>query len=226
MCGRYSLNRQTTEREYDEYFRRIMEAGLELKPRYNIAPQQTAPVIRMLDGSTIWEELRWGFRPAWVKEQNRVQINARAETVFESRMFKPSALKRRCLVPATGWYEWQVRVGGKQPYYFHKKDGGVLTVAGIWTTWHGEDGKDESNYAIITTEANPLAAPIHNRMPAILNERHYAEWLDPEGQDVRKLAKLLHPYEGNDLDAYPVGTYVNKPANTGAECVRPLRQEV
>src|SRR6185503_11664076 len=120
MCGRYSLNRKTTEQEYDEYFRRIMEAGFELKPRYNIAPSQEAPVIRIMGGEAVVDEIRWGFRPHWLEDKNKAQINARAETLFTGRMFKSSALERRCLVLATGWYEWQVTDGDrKQPMAFH-----------------------------------------------------------------------------------------------------------
>lgn len=217
MCGRYALTLK--DKEALQELRDLIGDDFEMSPRYNIAPQQTAPVIRRLDDKMKLDELRWGFRPAWLKDKNKAQINARAETVFESKMFKHSALNRRCLVPATGWYEWQAREGGKQPHYFHRRDGGLLLLAGIWTTWHGEDGKDESNYAIITTEANSLAAPIHNRMPVILNEAGREAWLDSANQAVPVLGMLLQPYEGDGLDAYPVSTYVNAPKNTGDKCL-------
>jgi putative SOS response-associated peptidase YedK len=221
MCGRYALTLK--DKEALEQLRDLIGDDFEMSPRYNIAPQQTAPVIRRLDDKMKLEELRWGFRPAWLKDKNKAQINARAETVFESKMFKHSALNRRCLIPATGWYEWQARVGGKQPHYFHKRDGGLLLLAGIWTTWHGEDGKEESNYAIITTEANLLAAPIHNRMPVILNEAGREAWLDPANKAAPVLDLLLSPYEGDELDVYPVSTYVNAPKNSSEQCIELLQ---
>ena len=217
MCGRYALTLK--DKEALQELRDLIGDDFEMTPRYNIAPQQTAPVIRRLDDKMKLDELRWGFRPAWLKDKNKAQINARAETVFESKMFKHSALNRRCLIPATGWYEWQVREGGKQPHYFHKRDGGLLLLAGIWTTWHGEDGKDEGNYAIITTAANSLAAPIHNRMPVILDEAGREAWLDSANQAAPVLSKLLQPYRGKELEAYPVSTYVNAPKNTGDKCL-------
>lgn len=219
MCGRYAI--EMLDKEYQAFMRRVLKAEPpEAKARYNIAPSQLAPVLRVVDGSPKWEELRWGFRPAWLKDKNRAQINARAEGVFESRMFKPSVLKRRCLVPASGWYEWQkTGTGRKQPFYIHRTDGGTLSFAGIWTTWHDEDGKEEASFAILTTEANALMENIHDRMPVILEERDFGAWLDPDFQDETKLAAMLKPYQPQDLEAYAVSTYVNAPRNTGEECI-------
>ena len=220
MCGRYAD--EMLDREYIEHMRVIMASPEPAQPRYNIAPSQKARVIRTVDGQLKLEELRWGFRPAWLKDKNKAQINARAETVFTSKMFKHSAENRRCLVPATAWYEWQAAAGRKQPFAFHFKDNRMLTFAGIWTRWHGEDGKDEDNYAIITTDANAVAAPIHNRMPVILDGKDRDIWLDADMKDPAKLEKLLHPYTGKGLEAYPVSTYVNSPKNIDARCIEPM----
>lgn len=219
MCGRYAI--EMLDKEYQAFMRRVLKAEPpEAKARYNVAPSQLAPVLRVVEGAPRWEELRWGFRPAWLKEKHKAQINARAETVFESRMFKSSALSRRCIVPASGWYEWQATgTGRKQPFYIHRADGGTLSFAGIWTTWRDEAGQEEHSFAILTTDANPLIEAIHDRMPVILSEKDFGAWLDPEFQDVKKLAALLRPYTPKDLEAYSVSTYVNSPRNTGEQCI-------
>lgn len=221
MCGRYALTLK--DKEALEQLRRLVGYVPEVSARYNIAPQQTAPVIRRVGDKTSWDELRWGFRPAWLKDKNKAQINARAETVFTSGMFKHSALNRRCLVPASGWYEWQARAGGKQPHYFHRREGGLLFFAGIWTQWNDPEG-EEGNFAIITTEANPLAAPIHNRMPVVLNEAGCEAWLNPDDKAAPVLSLLLQPAEDGDLEAYPVSTYVNAPKHTGEQCINRLAE--
>ncbi len=194
------------------------------KARYNIAPQQDAPVIRMLDGKPDFRELRWGFRPSWLKDKNKAQINARAETLFTKTMFKHSAMQRRYLVLASGWYEWQLREHGKQPYVFHLKADPLFAFAGIWTRWHteGEEQADSDSYAIVTTDANPVAAPVHRRMPVVLTKKSCETWLDEAVQDVAVLSSLLTPYPGDDLQTYPVSTYVNSPQHTGEECIKPV----
>ena len=172
------------------------------------------------------KELHWGFRPAWMKDKNKAQINARAETVFEKLMFEHSALNRRCLVLASGWYEWQKTATGKQPFAFHRKDNALFAFAGIWTRWHaeGEESRDSDTYAILTTAANPIAAPVHNRMPVILDAGACTAWLDPAESDALRLAALLTPYGHDNLDAYPVSAYVNSPQHDGRQCLEPLTQ--
>jgi putative SOS response-associated peptidase YedK len=219
MCGRYTSrfsDKQNLPASVGEVPR--------FKARYNIAPQQTAPIVRMLDGKPNFGELRWGFRPSWLKDKNKAQINARAETLFTKPMFKHSALHRRCLVLASGWYEWQQSELGKQPFVFHLKADPLFAFAGIWTRWHtqGEEQKDSDSYAIVTTDANPVAAPVHRRMPVVLTKKDCERWLDETAQDVAGLSHLLMPYPGDDLQAYPVSTYVNSPQHTGEECIKPL----
>lgn len=223
MCGRYALT-NTLDDEYVRIMRDALKAPPpEIKPNFNISPRQMAPVLRIVEGKHVWEELRWGFRPAWQKDKNRAPHNARAEGVFESGMFKPSALGRRCLVPASGWYEWHGPKGSAQPYFIKHKEGSTLTFAGIWTTWYDEDDKPEHSFAIVTTEANPMMERIHDRMPVILDEKDFEAWLDPEFQDVPLLKNLLQPYRHKDLVAYPVGIYVNRPQNNGEQCIERIQ---
>ena len=218
MCGRYSL--ATSGRSQ---LPKSLGTISTFKPRYNIAPQQKAPVIRQLEGKPQVEELVWGFRPAWLKDKSKAQINARAETVFAKPMFKHSALNRRCLVLATGWYEWQKQPGGnKQPYAFHLEQGALFAFAGIWTRWHGEGEETEESYAIVTTDANPLAAKVHSRMPVVLTGEHCDQWLNAAPEQAAELEALLKPYGAKDLDTYRVSTYVNKPSNTSAECIKAI----
>jgi putative SOS response-associated peptidase YedK len=217
MCGRY-----TARFSDNQHLPESVGVIPEFAPRYNIAPQQTAPIIRMQDGVPRFEELRWGFRPAWLKDKNKAQINARGETLFEKPMFKHSALNRRCLVLASGWYEWQKIASGKQPFAFRFRDDALFAFAGIWTSWHGENDEQEDSYAIVTTDANPAAAPIHNRMPVILDAGSCVTWLDVGIHDPTQLGALLAPYTGTDLNIYPVSTYVNSPKNTGSACLEQI----
>lgn len=220
MCGRYTARFTDTTRLPME----LAEVVTGFPPRYNIAPQQTAPVIRRLDGKSVFEELRWGFRPAWMQDRNKAQINARAETLFEKPMFKHSALNRRCLVLASGWFEWQQTPGGKQPFAFRLKDDALFAFAGIWTSWHGENEAQEDSYAIITAVASLFTAPIHNRMPVILDQKKCEAWLDTRDSDAKHLVTLLESYQDNDLEYYPVSFHVNSPKNTDASCLTLLDQ--
>lgn len=218
MCGRYSL--ANTGRSQ-------LPAGLgempAYEPRYNIAPQQQAPVVRHVNGKHEVQELVWGFRPAWLKDKRKAQINARAETLFTKPLFRQSALNRRCLVLATGWYEWQKQPAGpKLPYAFHLEHDGMFAFAGIWTRWHGDENDTEESYAIVTTDASPLAAAVHSRMPVVLTGESCEQWLDMERNAASNLDALLKPYRGEDLRAFRVSSYVNKPSNTGADCIRPV----
>ena len=150
--------------------------------------------------------------------------NARSEKVFTSGLYKHSARKRRCVVLATGWYEWKTVKGRKvgDPYSFGLKDKSTMMFAGIWTTRYLEKDVGEDNYAIITTDPNPLAAKVHNRMPVILNASQAKAWLDPDYKDFEKLESFLAPYKGRDLTAYPVSAYVNSSKNTGPQCIEPF----
>jgi putative SOS response-associated peptidase YedK len=214
MCGRYELN--ATPLELSNHFGALLmntERLLSLPTSYNIAPSTLQPVIRYgkTDGSNVVEPLTWGFRPSWAK---RAWINARSETLFTTAAFKESASKRRCLVIATGWYEWQdVGSKRKQPYYIHFDR--VFAFAGVWTARKiGEDW--EKSFAIITAPASSTLETIHDRMPVVLHPRNYAAWLNAETE---RPDELLQPFDNGRMEAYTVSTVVNDPKNDSAECV-------
>lgn len=227
MCGRFSLAYQRTDREYDEYFKQIMQAQKKAKPRYQIAPTQTSPIVRNIDGELVCEEVKWGLYENWWAEKLNIERplwNARSEKVFKSGLYRRLAMNRRCVVLATAWYEWKPVKGQKvgDPFAFRMKDKSIMMFAGICATRYLEKDVGEDNYAIITTDPNPLAAKVHDRMPVILTEKQAKAWLDPKYKDFDKLASFLAPYKGRDLMAYQVGPYVNKVKNIGPECLAPV----
>lgn len=223
VCGRYSEAYQRTDREYDEYFKEVMQALGETKPNFNVTPTQKAPVIRLVHGKPVLHELTWNFRPEGLSKGDALP-NARAEGLFRSDRHRSSAATRRCLVPATAWYEWKEVTGGKIPHAFRMKTDPLIIFAGIWTRWTDETGAFDDSYAIITTDANALSRPIHKRMPVILTGNDRREWLESpisEPDDVERLQGLLRPYRGSDLDVYPVSTYVNNPGHNDLKCLEP-----
>lgn len=168
------------------------------------------------------ELVQWGLVPSWAKDPkigNRL-INARAESVADKPAFRAAFRRRRCLVPADGYYEWQKRPGGKLPFLIHLPHDRPFAFAGLWEAWR-PPGSDESLYTctVITTDANERTRPIHDRMPVILNPEHYNLWLDPKLQDASKLQPLLRPLESSELHADPVSTRVNSPRNDDPGCV-------
>lgn len=219
MCGRYTLS--TPADLLGDLFE--LEEVPQLLPRFNIAPTQEAPVLRVLSSGAKrqLELLRWGLVPFWAKDPaigNRM-INARAESVGEKPAFRNSFKRRRCLVLADGFYEWKATGGRKQPYFFGLEGGEPFGFAGLWDRWEkGDEGPLES-FTIITTEPNEIVAPVHRRMPVILELGDYATWLDPEIEEPEQLVGLLKPFSGSRLSSYAVSTYVNNPANEGPQCV-------
>ncbi|HEY9811458.1 MAG TPA: SOS response-associated peptidase [Halomicronema sp.] len=221
MCGRYTLTRLS------EDFARIFQANINsnLTPRYNIAPTQTvATILQPAAGKE--RELRmlhWGLIPSWAKDETMSgkMINARAETVAEKPSFRSAFKRRRCLVVADGFYEWQTQGKKKQPFYFKLKNGENFGFAGLWEHWE-KDGKLVESCTIITTNANSLMESFHERMPVILSAQNYDIWLDPKVEKVEILQEVLQPYSADEMTAYPVSTVVNKPANDSPECVQPV----
>jgi putative SOS response-associated peptidase YedK len=218
MCGRYTLIRLNDILERFPW----MERGLaDLKPRYNVAPRQFMPVIRVNSaGETVAESMRWGLIPHWVKGKPKSEpINARSESAATSAMFRQAMEKRRCLVPSDGFYEWQGAKPPKVPFRIHMKDDKPFAFAGMWERWReSEDAKPLDTFTILTTEPNELMRPIHNRMPVILKPSDYAKWLEP-GRPAKEVTDLLKPYDADAMDAYPVSTLVNSPRNDVANCV-------
>ena len=170
--------------------------------------------------------LRWGLIPGWAKDPaigNRM-INARAETVAEKPAYRAAFRRRRCLVPADGFYEWQ-RIGRrKQPYFIHMRDDGPFALAGLWESWEGPDNSLIESFTVVTTEPNRVVEPIHNRMPVILDQSDYDLWLDSATEDAQVLAPLLVPYPAESMESYPVSSQVNNPAHEDPSCVEAIDQ--
>jgi putative SOS response-associated peptidase YedK len=219
MCGRFALV-SSTEELVDEL---KLDHTIDLAPRYNIAPSQQVAVVVSPDGQS--REMRWmgwGLIPSWAKDPKigYKLINARGETVAEKPSFRAAFKRRRCLIPASGFYEWQpTESKRKQPYYIHGDC--PLAFAGLWEEWQAADGEPIQTCTIITTAANELMAPIHDRMPVILMESDRALWLDPTATP-EKLQSILVPCDSAALTAYPVSTLVNSPQSDLAECIEPL----
>jgi putative SOS response-associated peptidase YedK len=221
MCGRY-VTKAAAELER---FWNITRGGIDFGGAFNAAPTQQLPVIRVLPGQgRSLDLLRWGLIPSSAKDVKAGAnlINARAETVAVRPAFRAAFLRRRCLVPMAGYYEWQQTPAGKLPHYIHLLNAEQFGVAGLYEYWPGRDGKESAeSFTIITTDANEMMARIHDRMPAILPERAHAEWLDPENERAEALQALLRPYPAEEMRAYPVSTRVNSAKNEGPGLIEP-----
>lgn len=204
-----------------------LDAPPVLPPRYNIAPTQPVPVVRVgREGRRELVHLRWGLVPYWAKDPamgNRL-INGRAETAAVRAAFRDPFRFRRCLVAADGFYEWQRTASGKRPYLVRLRDGAAFGFAGVWDRWRGPDGAALESCAILTTDANDLIRPIHDRMPAIVPRNAHEAWLEPSRRDPAEVAPLLRPLPSEAMTAYQVGTYVNSPDHDDPECVTPVTE--
>ena len=214
MCGRF---RQTSSAETIARAFNLTNVPPQ-KPQYNIAPTQTIATVvsSSPEGKREFRELRWGLIPSWAKEQKigAKLINARAETVAEKPSFRSAFRKRRCLIIANGFYEWQNQKGEKQPFCIQRKDEQIFAFAGLWERWQAPEGKSVESCTIITTEANEIMAPIHKRMPVILNSQDYHLWLDRKITAKEQLQPLLVPYDSKVMKVYPVSKKVNNPRNS------------
>jgi putative SOS response-associated peptidase YedK len=168
--------------------------------------------------------MRWGLIPSWARDPSGAarMINARSETASSKPAFRDSLKSRRCLVPADGFYEWTKTGKGKQPYCFEVNDGQLFAFAGIWDRWKDPNGKAIETCSILTTTPNALTAPVHDRMPVILDPDSYYLWLDPGMKDVAAASELLKPYDASLMRCYPVSTRINRVANDDAECSAPV----
>jgi putative SOS response-associated peptidase YedK len=193
-------------------------------PRYNIAPSQ--PVMAVAnDGRRTADFFVWGLIPAWAKDPaigGRL-INARGETLAEKPAFRGSYKYKRCLILADGFYEWQPQPGKKTklPHYIRLKGGGPFALAGLWDEWNSPDGSAVRTCTIVTTGPNELMSAIHNRMPVILHPEDQGRWIEPGAATPASLNPLLQPFPASEMEAYPVSTLVNTPANDRAECIAP-----
>ncbi|MFO0998164.1 MAG: SOS response-associated peptidase [Alphaproteobacteria bacterium] len=215
MCGRYSI---TTPVDALQKLFDFADPAPSLAPRYNLAPGQDAPVLR-LDSTLPTPRrrlvmLRWGLVPAWAKDARAGDgmINARGETVDERPTFRAAFQKRRCLVLADGFYEWQGAAGRRVPYRIEFEGRRPFAMAGLWESWTGPEGVALETFAIVTTDANRALAPIHHRMPVIVPPWAQPAWLGEEAADAAHLKALLRPYEEDDMIAYQISPRINKAA--------------
>lgn len=218
MCGRFTL--QHSGNVIAQRF------GLSSAPfweaRFNLAPTQSVLVVRLSQASRVCSLLRWGLIPSWANDPaigSRL-VNARAETVADKPAFRTAFQKRRCLVPADGFYEWRTDRGKKQPHLFSLSDNGLFAFAGLWEAKR-EGEQILETVSILTTEANEVVRPVHDRMPVILPREAEALWLDPGRNEPGQLQELLRPYPGASMTSRPVSTVVNSARNEGPACVEP-----
>ena len=223
MCGRFVQSQSPDA--YAAYFGADELRTEALAPSFNVAPTDPVYAIAAHGGARLLGTFRWGLLPFWAKDRKLAarNINARAETVAEKPSFRQSFAKRRCIIPADGFYEWQPRPKGKLPHYIHRRDGEPLALAGLWATWRDpESGERIRTCTIITSAANELVADVHDRMPVALPREAWAEWLDPDIGEVSDLQELLRTYPAAAMAMHPVSTLVNKVQNNVPELIVPL----
>ncbi len=227
MCGRFA--RKSTQEVLADWFGVELEDMPWFAPTYNAAPQSVQPVVRLNRDSAQREFalLRWGLVPFWAKDAKLgySTFNARAEEIAAKPAFREALKKRRCLVPADAFYEWQkLDPKNKRPYAIALRDGGPYAFAGLWERWQPKEGEALETFTILTTDPNALMEPIHNRMPVILEPRDYTRWLDA-GDPARPPIDLLRPYPAEKMRAWPVSGRVGNVRNNDAELLAPSQQE-
>jgi len=224
MCGRFTLtyrDRQRLAHELGVPVESLPEAAY--RPRYNIAPTDDHWIVRVKYEDRELLPAKWGLVNSWARDARRAaaQINARSETLAGAAAFRDAFRRRRCVVPADGFFEWAGAKNARQPLWFHRPDGGLLLFAGLYETWEPEAGVRQKTFAIITTAANSLMAPVHDRMPVILPDDAVDDWLDPRREDLDYLKLVLVPAPDGLLTATPVSPRVNSVKNDGPACLAP-----
>ena len=232
MCGRYTVIASP------EVLRALFGYAEQpnFPPRYNVAPTQPIAIVRLMNGKRQFALVRWGLLPSWAKDPKAFSllINARGETVTEKPAYKAAMKRRRCLIPADGFYEWKAAGHRKQPYYVRAKSGTPLAFAGLWETWTGPNGEELETAAIVTTDANQTLAPIYDRMPVVIAPEQFDLWLGGPDEDTAAASALIRPAPDDLLEAIPVSSDVNRVANDnpkliergemlGAEPMKPKR---
>lgn len=222
MCGRYTITMTWDELLLRYYIDEDMPPFH--TPRYNVAPTQMVPAVIAHEGKNRIGEMKWGLIPSWAKDPKTFgfnTINARAETITEKSTFKIPFQRKRCLMPADGFYEWKKTGKDKQPKRIIMKSGEIFSMAGLYDTWYAPDGTKVNSCTIITTSPNSLMKDIHDRMPVILRAEDEVEWLDRD-QKVEQLQLLLRPYDAEEMRAYPVSNTVGNVKNQGAELIETI----
>jgi putative SOS response-associated peptidase YedK len=214
MCGRFTL--RTPLSVLIDQFQINLGTEIQLPLRFNVAPTQDIPVVRTCEGGRELTLMRWGLIPSWSKEANSgpLLINARSETAAEKPSFRSAFKSRRCLIPADGFFEWKKVGKAKQPYYFQLADEEPFAFAGLWEKW-----TEIETCTILTTAANEMVTPLHDRMPVILSPNDYAEWLDVKTPEP---GKLLDQYPASEMKTTPVNPIVNNARNEGTQCIAPV----
>jgi putative SOS response-associated peptidase YedK len=232
MCGRYTT--KFSARQLRLMLRLSRMTPDELEARYNIAPMQRAPVVRQLSGVREASMLRWGLVPIWAKDESIASrlINARCETLREKPAFRAALSRRRCIVPASGFYEWKQSAQGKQPYYIHACDDEPLLLAGLWESWNGTVSSERAHtgapsesletFTVITTAPNAFMENLHDRMPALLERKNVDTWLDCEGTSAETAWELLKPALEGVLACHAVSTRVNSPRLDDERLIAPI----
>jgi len=233
MCGRFTLT--ASPADIATLFDLAEEP--ELAPRYNIAPTQPVAIVRLdRAGEREWTHVQWGLIPSWAKDPSigARLINARSETAAEKPSFRAAFKRRRCLVPANGFYEWKKVETGKQPYHITVRNGTggdnghppLFAIAGLWEHWEGADGSVLETCTLLTTDANDALAELHNRMPVIIAREDYDFWLGEEGEAdaayLSQLQHLLRPFPAEQVQFQAVNRYVNNARNEGPTCIEPV----
>lgn len=222
MCCRFLLLQQ--------HYRAILaELGIaapaEFLSRYNIAPGSDIPVVRNQPRTAKNETtlFRWGLTPAWAQRDDPAArlVNARAETLASKPSFRDALRSRRCVIPASGFYEWEIAGRARKPWLFRRRDESPFGLAGLWETWRAPDGSELESCAIVTSEPNELMRPIHHRMPVMLGPAQFAAWLDPRNSDPAALADLLRPAPADSMSALAVSPHVSNVRHDGPECLAP-----
>lgn len=222
MCGRFALAHPPAVLQ-EWYGAASMP---DFPARYNIAPGSIIVALRATPEGRAGSLMRWGFIPAWAKEPATMPMlnNARGETVADKPMFRQAFRRRRCLIPASGFYEWKAVPGQKpkQPFYISHKDGSPLSFAGLWESAKNADGERIDTCTIITTDANAVLAPIHHRMPVVIDRAHWDLWLEAETVDDAALAELIAPADAEKMQVWGVAHAVNKASNDGPALLVPI----
>jgi putative SOS response-associated peptidase YedK len=224
MCGR-AYSTYTVEELYFQFLNKKPLKLSPFKPNFNMAPTQTAPTVRLMDGVRDFDTMAWGLIPEWSPEfkMKFSTINARSEGVFESRLYKKPILQRRCIIPVSGFFEWKKEGTSKRPFKIFLKDQPIMSLAGIWTAWRSGSPEEQRSFSIMTTAANSFMEKIHDRMPVILDAKQFDEWLDPEAQEADQIGKMLKPCPASWLASTEVSTLVNSTKNNRAEVLEPLK---
>lgn len=223
MCGRYALS--ATPEEIQALFG--YPDGDRFPPRYNIVPTQPIAVVRRAHGATRFALMRWGLVPSWVADPRQfpLLINLKTESATTKQGFRGAFQYRRCLAPASGFYEWRRGPGkGKQPYFLRPRKGGVVAFAGLWETWSGPDGGEIDTACVLTTDANAIVAPIHDRMPVTIAPADFPLWLGSTDAPLREVAALLRPPPDDLFEAVPVSDKVNAAENDGPGLIEPVAE--